>query len=359
MRSTSGNYFIALDHIRALAAFTVFVWHFTHFKVQNEISDITSLPLSPDIFLFSIFREGHTGVALFMTLSGYLFAKLLDGKNIRYVHFFWNRFLRLAPLLILVTVTVGVIQYIETGNIEAYLNKISTGFIRPGLPNGGWSITVEFHFYLLLPLLLYISVKSKYGLIVVIACVMAFRAYSYSKIGTVQWLSYWTIIGRLDQFLLGMIMYRFSFLISKKHIHIGIISIFFLAFYSWFDRSGGFFFMPEYPSSNMVWIIMPTLEGIFYGLLIAWYDNSFEHGDGKVSTFVARIGTYSYSIYLLHFFFVFKMGQFINEHIIQLSNFYVAFLFSIICFLLMVPIAHLSYRYIEIPFLRLRTRYYK
>jgi len=28
----------------------------------------------------ALLDEGHTGVALFMTLSGYLFAKLLDGK---------------------------------------------------------------------------------------------------------------------------------------------------------------------------------------------------------------------------------------------------------------------------------------
>jgi len=31
-----------------------------------------------------------------MTLSGYLFAKLLDGKRIKYGSFLWNRFLRLV-----------------------------------------------------------------------------------------------------------------------------------------------------------------------------------------------------------------------------------------------------------------------
>ena len=30
MRSSSGAHYIALDHVRALAAFMVFAWHFTH-----------------------------------------------------------------------------------------------------------------------------------------------------------------------------------------------------------------------------------------------------------------------------------------------------------------------------------------
>jgi peptidoglycan/LPS O-acetylase OafA/YrhL len=39
-----------------------------------------------------------------MTLSGYLFAKLLDGKEVNYRNFFWNRAVRLLPLLAVVVV---------------------------------------------------------------------------------------------------------------------------------------------------------------------------------------------------------------------------------------------------------------
>ncbi len=89
MKSSSGKYFLGLDHIRAVAAFLVFTWHFIHVNNGHEAA--------PPIFPLSILTEGHTGVALFMALSGYLFAKLLDGKNIIYTSFIWNRFLRLAP----------------------------------------------------------------------------------------------------------------------------------------------------------------------------------------------------------------------------------------------------------------------
>jgi len=30
MRSTTGQHFIGLDHVRAVAAFLVFAWHFSH-----------------------------------------------------------------------------------------------------------------------------------------------------------------------------------------------------------------------------------------------------------------------------------------------------------------------------------------
>lgn len=80
MRSSSGTHFIALDHVRAFAAFMVFTWHFTHATNGYPIP----FDYVPRIFPFALLDEGHTGVALFMTLSGYLFAKLLDGKTINF-----------------------------------------------------------------------------------------------------------------------------------------------------------------------------------------------------------------------------------------------------------------------------------
>src|SRR5690606_1665436 len=96
----------------------------------------------------SFLTEGHTGVALFMTLSGYLFAKLLDGRRMAALPFLWNRFLRLAPLLAFVMVIVGVLRWqAGTLDVAAYGRELLYGFVIPSWPNGGWSITVELHFY--------------------------------------------------------------------------------------------------------------------------------------------------------------------------------------------------------------------
>src|SRR5258706_9600151 len=98
MRSSTGQHWVALDHVRALAAFMVFTWHFLHYTVGYPVK----FGAQPSIFPLALLDEGHTGVSLFMTLSGYLFAKILDGKAVHYAPFFWNRLLRLAPLLLVV-----------------------------------------------------------------------------------------------------------------------------------------------------------------------------------------------------------------------------------------------------------------
>lgn len=166
MKSSSGAHFIALDHVRALAAFMVVAWHFLSVtKVDYSFA--------PAIFPLALFDEGHTGVSLFMCLSGYLFAKLLNGKNINYQAFIWNRVIRLLPLLSLVVLIVGLQKVWAGEDLQRYALSILKGLLAPTLPNGGWSITVEFHFYLILPALLWIFRRhGALALSVILAAIM-------------------------------------------------------------------------------------------------------------------------------------------------------------------------------------------
>lgn len=355
MRSSSGVHFIALDHIRALAGFMVFVWHFTHAAYGYPVP----FEYVPDLFLFSIFDEGHTGVALFMTLSGYLFAKLLDGKSIDYGAFIWNRALRLLPLLVVVIIIVGVGKFVSGKDMSVYAYSVARGAIFPTLPNGGWSITVELHYYIILPVLLWMLVKSKLFPLVVVFSAVALRMFFYHEDGEVQWFAYWTIFGRVDQFVLGMIAYHFRSYITRRHLIALLTIVAFMLMYWYFDIKGGFYQYISYPSPSPLWIIIPTIEGLAYGVAIAWYDNSFEHSTVGLSKFIGRVGEYSYSIYLLHFFVVFHAARFVNGRIMDISNFYLAFLWALVFFVLMVIPGYLSFRYVEEPFLRLRKRYVK
>ncbi len=349
MKSSDGKYFIALDHVRAIAAFLVFVWHFIHIG-NGQYANAPIFPLS-------IFTEGHIGVSMFMTLSGYLFAKLLDGRLIDFSRFLWNRLLRLAPLLLILFFIEGIIQYLNGINPLLFIQLLVLGIIQPLWPNGGWSITVEMHFYILLPFLLACSKKTSIWLLFFLLISITLRWVLFMQNGSIQGISYFTIIGRVDQFLLGILAWKHRSLLNKNHIFAVITATLFLLALYYFDTVGGFYNNGSFPSASPNWIIIPTVEGAAFAILTSWYDNSFKHSSGMASQALAKIGRYSYSIYLLHFFYVFHAAKFIDENIISLSNIYMAIAIAPLAFIALLPVAYASYTYIEMPFLKTRKRY--
>lgn len=335
------------------------MWHFNHGFYGYPVSFDFSPPLL--LFPLALIDEGHTGVSLFMTLSGYLFAKLLDGKSINYWAFLWNRVLRIAPLFAVVFLIIGIQMFNDGEHIRTIIHSIVSdiahGLIYPDLPNGGWSITTEFHYYAVIPLFLWMLRKSKFLPILIVVAAIGLRLLILHKTGEIKALSYWTIVGRIDQFAIGMIVYHFRAYFAKRHILAAAIFIAFALFFWHFDVHGGIMASNLYSDSSLFWIFLPTIEGITYGIGIAWYDNSFSHSTTGVSKFIGRVGTVSYSIYLLHFFFYSFEARFVDERIMHISNFYLASLWATAFFFLMVPVGLFSFRFIESPFLKLRKSY--
>ena len=353
MRSSSGSHFIALDHIRAVAAFLVVSWHFLHSTNGTPI-EFGSVPFFGPL---SFLNEGHTGVAVFMTLSGYLFAKLLDGRDFSFPSFLWNRTLRLLPRLSFVILIVLIQKYFHGESLQNFAISIVQGIFLPTLPNGGWSITVEFHFYLILPFLLYVLKTKPHALSLAIISTIGIRAILYQFHGEVQSLAYWTIFGRIDQFIFGILSFKYRRYISGRNFIALLIFLFFTFALWYFNFCGGFYHFPAYPSSSPVWIFLPAIEGFSYGAIISWYDNSKYPKDGPLSNFWGRVGEYSYSIYLLHIFFVFSASSYINEIFGPINSIFIGCLWSVVFFLAMIPIAHVSYTYFEKPFLKHRKQY--
>lgn len=356
MRSSSGQHFLSLDHVRALAALLVFEWHFLHGHQGQPVPFATHTLWDPLVLV----DEGHIGVALFMTLSGYLFAKLLDGKSVHYGYFLWNRALRLLPLL----VTIILIRSIEAGVSEGswlgsvnFLTSMMRGLWLPIWPNGGWSITVEMHFYLILPILLAMRHRHPWWLVAIVLGAIAVRVALYLRLGEVQSLAYPTIIGRLDQFTLGIGAFQIRHKFQRRPVVATALLALLVTVYWWFLNQGGFFRQPSYPSPAPIWLILCTVEGACCAGLIAWYDTSSSNRPGWMAHLWGRMGEYSYSLYLLHFFFVFGVADWIHRHWLDLSNFYVACAVGFGCFFLMLPLGYLSMRFIEGPFLKLRRPY--
>ena len=196
MRSSTGLHVSRLDHVRAAAAFLVYCWHFVHVQVP-----FNTVPAFPPL---SLFEEGHIGVALFMTLSGYLFAKIVDGRQLDLARFYCNRLLRLAPLL-----AVVLCYWALRGDMgrQSFLE----GFFLPTWHGGAWSIAVELHFYALFPAILWLQRGNRIGALVALFMASILMRFGvWAATGSVQAFSYWTIGGCIDLFLAGMLWHELS-----------------------------------------------------------------------------------------------------------------------------------------------------
>jgi len=340
MRSSNGAYYAGLDHVRALAAFLVVLWHFSHWNQGYPVPFGQAVILAP-------FDEGHLGVAVFMTLSGYMFAKLIGERKIRYLPFLWNRAIRLLPLFAVVLYIQAAAQKLEW---IPYLKFLAAGLILPQLPNGGWSITAEAHFYLLLPLLLAILRPRPKFVLLLVGISLALRLGLYLMGKDIQLLAYSTIIGRFDQFALGMAAYYLRQEINGRLALAALAALW--SAYAAFDWMGGYYMFP----SPAVWIFLPAVEGLTIATLIAWYDRNPIQWRGM--WIVRKAGEYSYSIYLLHFFVVVQAARYVNEHVMRMPTLFHALPWAILFFLLMMAVGHLSWRMIEEPPLRLRRPYF-
>lgn len=346
--STDGRHFVGLDHARALAVFLVFGYHML--EAAREVG--ATLPDQHTFIPYSLLNQGHTGVALFMTLSGYLFARLTEGRMIAIGAFLRNRALRLFPLLFLVLLTSFSLEGLGLMDI---LKRLVLGLIYPIWPNGTWSIVVEIHFYLIFPFLLIMTRRSPWPLLAVVACAILFRASVFLETPErVHALAYWTIFGRIDQFVLGMLLARTGLGLRGRHHFAAIIALCFIVTINAFDRMGGIH-RPEDLAS--LWIWWPTLEGLSFALLIAWYDQSFKMPDSGISRMIAKVGQWSYSIYLLHFFFVWRFVEWVDQALFPVDRFDQVFGLTLIGFALILVPAALSYRFIESPFLKRRIKY--
>ncbi|HUS97820.1 MAG TPA: acyltransferase [Hyphomicrobiaceae bacterium] len=347
MRSSSGLYFSRLDHIRAAAAFLVYFWHFVHVHVPFETV--------PTIFFLSVLEEGHAGVALFMTLSGYLFAKITDGRAIVLSRFYWNRFIRLAPLLCIVLAYWAVRGRLS---VEDFI----VGFIKPSWPGGTWSIVVEIHFYALFPLILGMQrhrpISALAGLLILTTAV---RTLVWALNGSVQDLAYWTIGGCIDMFLAGMLWHQLAKfpMIRRNATTILIGSILaFAAFWHVFNLAGGFYGMGGMPSPSPLWIIIPAVSGLSFGAIIVGYEAAPITIPKLLDRCLAKIGEASYSLYLLHFIFFTALAKSIAALGLPLARFDVGAIAAIATFPLAALIAIISYELIEKPCLRLRSGYH-
>ncbi|MCF6262777.1 MAG: acyltransferase [Xanthomonadales bacterium] len=365
MRSSNIKYLPEIDHLRAYAALLIIVYHGLHlfgwefrFGTPFNFSEwpLTSNPIQ------AILLEGHTAVTFFMVLSGFIFTLGCYHHKISYSGFIRNRLLRTYPLFLFMLVA-GIIFYPEQFNIPGLLKTIFFLGNYPGALVLGsfsamfWAIAIEWQFYLLFPLLLWLL--NRYGitvLLVLIALMILIRLGLLIQGHDLQLLAYMTIWGRLDQFLIGMLVavfYKTRFQPSPGWDRTLLLSIVLLAgSLTIYNQLGGWI---SHGGWKFIW---PTWEGLIWGLLIISYCSAARHIPGLFSKAMVSIGTISYSIYLIHYLVI---NELISRqwllHITPAPMWNALANTILIALPITLLISAITYRWIEKPFLSRRGKY--
>ena len=181
--------------------------------------------------------------------------------------------MRLGPLLAVCIAAWVIIAWLAGTPLP--VSDILGGFVFPTWPRGTWTISIELQFYLLFPLLLLLFRRhGPFALLAVVAGAMLLRFDWWRTYGEAQHIAYWTIVGRIDQFVFGMLFALVS--IRRNVLNIVAATAFasFLVLWTELDRMGGYTHFGDAASPSPLWIVLPTVEAITWGSLIAWYDGA-------------------------------------------------------------------------------------
>lgn len=364
MRSPNIRYLVGLDHLRAFAALLIVFYHGLHLLSLGPRApggDLAKVWWITDNPLAALIEEGHTSVALFMVLSGFVFSVGALGRNIMYGAYLKNRFLRIYPLFVFMTL-VAIAAYPGSYSLLAVLQTLLFQGNLPGSLNIPpytsmfWAVGIEFQFYLLFPLLHRFIEREgvRWGL-ACIALFIAMRLVASVGGSNARDVGYWHLLGRLDQFLIGMLAARAFEHLRQRALPWGLLSTAALGsalvVIMAFNRAGGW---PVIALWKFIW---PTVEASAWALLIVSYTAFASRVPGLISRPLAALGSISYSIYLLHYACVLFLPRFIPMPVRSDPNWGSQLYVLTVVLPILLPLAALSYYVIERPFLRLRVRY--
>jgi len=366
MRSPNIRYMPAVDHLRAFAAVLIVVYHGLHvfaYHLRFHAPFGIDHWLRPSDPLLAALAEGHTAVALFMVLSGFILTFGALDAPLEWRGFVRNRLLRTYPLFLLLVFAGATVA--QPFSLAAFLQTIGGlanlpgAMVAPPFTSMLWTIAIEWQFYVIFPLLLAVMKNGWTRILVgMLAMLLLMRVFAVLAGGNARDIGYMTILGRLDQFLIGMwAAWAFRrWPLSRGRgalLAAGALVLVVLALWA-FNAAGG------WPSAAPWKLAWPALEGMLWAAFLIGYVAAANAAEGAWSRVLARIGEVSYSVYLIHFIVIWTMVEYALP---------VAFsgrpvpdaLLNTLSFALPVTLAvsTLTYRYVELPFLRLRGRYHR
>lgn len=308
-----------------------------------------------------ILQGGYIGVDLFFVLSGYIISKIVWRKkdSITYGSFLAGRIRRLYPALIgVVVLTIAIVAVVGSLSLGqtavgglfalAQANSIVEGLrLASSVPFGvTWSLSAEWMFYLVWPLALIFGRKLTAKQLGMIAIIAATVLYVASLPTTAEWF-YYGPESRGAQLLAGSatalltVGWKPGAKARRVFVTASPAAIVFVAAWVVF---GPDHFSPLY---RAIGFPLTTAAGAVLVLVGVAHANGLVT-QGLALPWMAAIGRASYSLYLWHVIPVMVL----DKDIIPLPN----VVLGMIGVVATIVLTYLSYRFLEKPFLKSRSR---
>ncbi len=309
-----------LDILRGIAILLVLINHVE----PSVLPGLPALNGAVGAVYWRLRSIGWSGVDMFFVLSGFLISGLLFKEiertgSLALGRFWGRRAFKIIPsyaVLLAVLAWTGATAWLDTSSPTATV----TSLVQHGLflqnylehnPNGPtWSLAVEEHFYLLLPCLLLLFSQGGItpalferrvltsGLAVMIVVLIA-RCYHAWQSG-VHTEDYRLSHFRIDSLFLGVLV---QLLARRKHP----IAQKIIAHPWWALAAAATLIAPSLVmgrSHPVMFTIGFTALGLGYALVLLVFSQGFDfRKPALLGRLLARIGTWSYNIYLWNFFF--------------------------------------------------------
>lgn len=344
--------------IRLIAALQVVFTHGVH-----------HFELGSNIIVHNIgyyFLYYFPGVPIFFTISGFLIYKSYSRNYQTIKVYIFNRFIRLYPALWLcLIITTGLILYFYSENRISFLFSKTflmwffeqatffqfhtpdvMRFWGMGTPNGSlWTIIVEIQFYLLVPIiynLLKIKKSFTFHLLILLALSSILFNIFISHLGrdTVALkLIGVSIFPFLYNFLFGVIMYIFWD--NLKHLCIGKFSVW-ITLYLFYVLIFGV--LLKYDMNSY---LIETPFHLISNILLTFVTLSAAYSNTTLSYTTIRDIDISYGLYIYHMPLVNTLLSL--GYIGNVSDLFVLLL-------IVIPIAYLSWEYLESRMLKLKYK---
>jgi peptidoglycan/LPS O-acetylase OafA/YrhL len=356
VKSSNIGYIPEIDHLRMLAAALVFGFHSFHY-LRGVWEP------RPDLWFLGPIIEGHTGVSLFFVLSGFIFMLIAQQSGVLdYRKFLRNRVLRIAPLFLvvfIVAISIGRDRFEATHLLAILVTNLGDAPTSWHFATGpAWSISVEFTFYLVFPFLAGFALRSGKRYLLGLVLMMGFiKCGAYLATPNSTHMLYSTLVGRFDQFLIGMLAAMVLVerrTVIERHagpILLGAVVATFLALCA---QAGWASFQSVAPRQP-VWVVWGTLEAVLWASVIVGYVAWQPRWPLGIGQGLAKAGSWSFSFYMWHAMVIFIVSEALVPFVGRGGP--AATGLAVLAFGLTFGVAWLSYVTIERPFLTLRTRY--